>query len=165
MYINPIKNKVEYWNLQEKCGFQWEFSAPLWTSTINNVQVQNPDAIQVMLCWNTNLLYDGSIQYDSTLGLPSISPASDNFDLYFLLASNIDINNYNEAEGHPIEEARIWDLEKLLECIKDTSLIDVCATLKDYQVTRWQVYGIPQNFADNNYIGFRVSVSLRKYNK
>ena len=166
MYINLLRNKITNWNSITKCGFGWEFHAPLWTQTINNVQLTNVDAVQVMLIWNQNLLYNGDLSYTSSvLGTPEITNNTDQFDLYFLLASNIDINNYDEAEGHPISEGRIWELEKLMDCLKSNNIIDFCTGLENkYELTRWQIFGIPENFCDNNYIGFRVAVTLRNIN-
>lgn len=162
MYINIIKDVIQNWNQTQKCGFCWEFHAPLWVNTINNVQIKNTSAVQVMLVWNQDLLYDGNINYHPTMGTPEIVNNTENFTLYFLLPSNLDLNNYDEAEGHPLEEGRIWELAKLMDCLKESNILDYCNGLSvEYLLTRWQVYGIPQNFYDNNYIGFRVAVTLK----
>lgn len=170
MYINKLQSQVSTWNQQNKCGFSWEFSAPLYTNKINTVELSNTSAVQVMLIWQGQLLYDGSLSYNDLGLITSSNTSTDNFELYFLLASTLDANNYNETKGYDVNESRSLVLERLLNCIKggDTSsntMLDLCNAFDgSFKLTKWNVYAVNENFLDNNFIGFKVSVSLQKLN-
>lgn len=168
MYTNYLINQVNAWNQNKKCDFEWEFSAPLHKAKINATDIANPEAVQVMLIWDNQLLYEGGVSYNQFGMIESDNTSTDNFELYFLLPSFLDLNNFNETKGHPIEEGRVFELERLLGCLRgDNShnniMLDLCALMSsEYQLTRWNVYSVEENIYDNNYIGFRVQVSLRK---
>lgn len=170
MYISELNQQVESWNNQNKCGFNWEFSSPLFTNKINTVQVENTDAVQVMLIWQGQLLYEGGLSYNQFGLVTSTNTSSDNFELYFLLPSYIDENNYNEIKGHPVDESRSIQLERLLSCLRGDgsvsgAMLDLCNQFDGkYKLTRWNVFAVNENFLDNNYIGFRVQISLQKLN-
>jgi len=170
MYIDLLNNQVDSWNNQNKCGFDWEFSAPLFLNKINTVQVENTSAVQVMLIWQGQLLYEGGLNYNQFGLITSTNTSSDNFELYFLLPSHLDENNYNEIKGHPVDESRSIELERLLSCLRgdgtgNGAMLDLCNTFDGkYKLTRWNVFAVNENFLDNNYIGFRVQISLQKLN-
>ena len=170
MYIEELNNQVTAWDNTNKCGFDWEFSAPLYVNKINTVELNNTNAVQVMLIWQGQLLYDGSLSYNDLGLVTSSNTSTDNFELYFLLASDLETNNYNETKGYDVDESRSIELERLLHCIKggDTSsstMLDLCNTFNGiYKLTKWNVYAVNENIMDNNFIGFRVSVSLQKLN-
>lgn len=170
MYINLLNNQVEAWNTQNKCDFSWEFSAPLFLNKLNTVQVENTSAVQVMLVWQGQLLYEGGLNYNQFGLVTSTNTSTDNFELYFLLPSYLDLNNYNEIKDHPVDESRSIELERLLECLRggctgNNAMLDLCSTFDGkYKLTRWNVYAVNENILDNNYIGFRVQISLQKLN-
>lgn len=169
MYINFLKQQIDTWNNINRCKFSWEFSAPLFLDKINTVQLTNTSAVQVMLIWQGQLLYEGGLSYNNFGLISSSNTSSDNFELYFLIPSNLDTNNYNEIKGYSSEESRSVDLERLLDCLRGDSnsgaMLDLCSTFGDkYKLTRWNVYATNENFCDNNYIGFRVQVSIQKIN-
>ncbi|MGV0964777.1 hypothetical protein [Empedobacter falsenii] len=170
MYINEINQQVESWNNQNKCDFSWEFSAPLFLNKLNTVQPENTSAVQVMLIWQGQLLYEGGLNYNQFGLVTSTNTSTDNFELYFLLPSYLDENNYNEIKGHPVDESRSIQLERLLSCLRgdgsvNNALLDLCNTFDGkYKLTRWNVFAVSENFLDNNYIGFRVQISLQKLN-
>ncbi|WP_312922181.1 hypothetical protein [Empedobacter brevis] len=169
MYIEQLQQQVNSWNTQHKCGFDWEFSAPLFLNKINTVQVDNTEAVQVMLVWQGQLLFEGGLSYNQ-FGLVIPSTSTDNFELYFLLPSFLDENNYNEIKGHDINESRSVELERLLSCLRgdgagNNAMLDLCSTFDGkYKLIKWNVFAVSENFLDNNYIGFRVQVSLQKIN-
>ncbi|MDM1542353.1 hypothetical protein [Empedobacter sp. 189-2] len=170
MYISELQNQVTTWNEQNKCGFSWEFSAPLFLNKINTVQVENTSAVQVMLIWQGQLLYEGGLNYNQFGLVTSTNTSSDNFELYFLLPSYLDENNYNEIKGHPVDESRSIELERLLSCLRGDNtnsgaMLDLCNTFDGkYKLSKWNVFAVNENFLDNNYIGFRVQISLQKLN-
>lgn len=162
--MNPIsffEEQVKIWNENKKCGFCWQFSAPLKESAMNIQQIRESDdcCVQLML---TDLRLTEQKSYGSN-GLITANDCVYSFNLYALLPSRIDINTYNEIDGHTIEESK-WKthLEPLLDCLGCDTLLDICTIWKyPIQIPTWGAADVLINYQDANYDGWRIPITFR----
>ena len=162
--MNPIsffEEQVKKWNEDKKCGFCWQFSAPLKESAINIQQIRESDecCVQLML---TDLRLTEQKSY-GTNGLITSNDCVYNFNIFALLPSRLDINTYNEIEGHTIEESK-WKtkLEPLLECLGCDALIEICEIWKyPIQIPNWGAAEVLINYQDANYDGWKIPITFR----
>lgn len=157
-----FKQQVNKWNEDNKCGYCYEFHAPLTEDALNKQHLINPCCVQVMLTEDRMNPATVSNQYSTQFGLLSDQWITQRFNLYFIKPQGLDINNYDENLNHPIEESKSEFLENLKECIIDTNL-DFCLFLgSQWQVTQWELSSPLTNYRDYNYTGYRLSVTIRK---
>lgn len=151
--------QVAKWNEINKCGFCWEFGAPLVNSQINIQQSNDPCCIQLLL---------SNIRYRSTKNRNPISQLITNedctwtFTLHAVTEKPLGINNYNEIKGHSVDESK-WNtiFAPLLECLGCESIIDYCEIL-GYDVIVNQIGDaeLIHNYLDNNYNGWKITYSF-----
>ena len=161
--MNPIaffEEQVKKWNEEEKCGLCFSFSAPLKESAINIQQLREEEkcCVQVMLI---NLTGDGINGYN-TSGLVADKTCNYSFNLFVLVPSRIDINNYNEIDGHLVEESKYKTIiEPLLECFGCDAILDFCEIWNyPIQVPSWRSE-VVLNYQDNNFDGLKLTYNFR----
>lgn len=163
-FIDFFQKQIEKYNNEQKCDFCWFFSAPLEESAINIQQLRDDSkcCVQVMFTQNEGNAFGVQNQYDNRSSLLTDSFCSENFNLFFLIPNRLGQNNYNEIDGHGIEESRSAELMRLKDCISCDLNLDFCEFLgMNFQITQWSGRQF-LNYQDNNYIGYKVSVTLRK---
>lgn len=162
--MNPItffEKQVEKWNEDQKCGFCFQFSAPLKESAINIQQIRENDncCVQVML---TDLRLSVQKQYDSKSFIIQ-DDCIYSFNLFVLKPSSLGVNNYNEINGHSVMESK-WKtiLEPLLECFGCDAILDLCEIWNyPIQVTNWGQAEVLINYQDMNYDGWKIPITFR----
>lgn len=157
--VQYFKDKVDLYNQEQRCGFCYEFSAPLFENKSNEYQQQNDECCVKVFITNLRLrsLFDNST--DKILGYSLSNKCAYSFDLYFLKSSRMDINNYNEISGHPIEESK-WNtiFEPLLNCFG--CIVNECTDIDNLQgYTKWETV-LVNNYLDQNYDGIKISAEL-----
>lgn len=157
MYIVKFwKDQVDLWNMQEKCGLCWEFSAPLVASQINIVQSETC-CVNVFL---TDIRFRESKQRDNITGLVLSDFCVWSFSLYALSKSPLGVNNYNETKGHPIEESK-WEtiFKPLIDCLGCDNILDTCELLgvTNVNVDMNGDATLIHNYLDENYNGWKIN--------
>lgn len=161
--MNPIaffEKQIEKYNEDSRCGFCWDFKAPLFESAINiqDLSEEIQCCVQVFLI---NLTTSNINTY-----LPNTFLGSKNcdytFNLYVLLPSNMGLNNYQEKLGHDIEQSK-WKtiFEPLQECMGCDAQLDFCELSGiPIQVINWRM-DMVNNYLDNTYSGYRITATFR----
>lgn len=163
--IDFWQKQIEIWNTEQKCGFCWDFSAPLTESAINLVQPTDGKecCVQVMIVRDRVEAFSTNNTYDQKTGFLTNSVCQKSFQVLFLMHSDIGTNNFNEIKGHDTDESK-WAtiLSRLEDCISCDLNLDFCAILGgQLRVTRWAAVQ-EINFMSQNYSGYRLTVNLQK---
>lgn len=163
--VNFFKEQVSLWDEEEKCGFCFEFDAPLTDSGVNESQMQtNPDECCPVKVFLTNLRERKNRTYSTSTGLLTDYTIDYSFTLYLLKLDRVDTNVYAEQLGHPICESK-WStiLRPLQECICEETILEFCKIIgKRIDITAWDA-STKINWLDNNYTGWAINITLRDY--
>lgn len=160
--IGAIQTAVNTWNDENKCGYCWEFTAPMRESDLNEYQKKSDDCC--ILVAVTGFRWECDVPVNRDTGLKLLGAEVFNFNLHVLSQDRIDINVYNEIDGHPINQSK-WEtiLKPLADCV-GCNPIDFCSILGyDLEVSRWSANS-RIDWLDNNYTGWTINVQLRKNN-
>lgn len=153
--VNLFKKKIEQWNKSNKCGYCWEFSAPLRVSDLNEYQQRGEDCcVHVFL---TNLR-GNETNYRPAMSY-TIAPTRQFATVYFLMKDNIGVNVYNEIDGHPISESK-WEtiLKKIFECIFHIDFCDINENILIEGIS-WQT---KIDWQDSNYTGWQFDFTFNE---
>lgn len=165
--VNFWKEQTDKWNTDEKCGFCWDFSAPLIESLVN---IQQPTAgkeccVKVMFLQDKQPAFSTVNAYSDQTGLLNRQTCNKSFQLLVLFDSKLGVNNYNEIKGHPIEDSN-WTtkMQPLQECLSCDANLDFCEILgTKYRVTNWSGQQVI-NYLDSVYCGYRINVTFQNVN-
>lgn len=158
--IDFLDKQVQKWNTENKCGQCYEFYAPLTEEALNKQQLKDC-CVNVMLTRDRGQAFGVDKTYNTQTGTKSDEWEFKNFTLFFIVPQGVNINNHTEILGHSIELSKSKLLEDLEECIIDLEL-DFCEFIgTEWQVTQWTAQQL-LNYRDNNYTGYRISISIRK---
>ncbi len=157
--VNFWKRQIDLWNDENKCGFCWNFHAPLVNSQINIVNSENC-CVSVFL---TDLKFREVTQRNEKTGFVSSKKCVWTFSLYALIKSPVGINNYNEIINHPIEESK-WEniFKPLINCLGCNNLLSYCDIL-ELQNVLVDMNGdatLVHNYLDENYNGWKVNYTF-----
>jgi hypothetical protein len=147
--------QVNLWNEQHKCGFCWEFSAPLVSSQINIFQNENC-CVKIFL---TDVKFREERKTNFLTGLTEYKKCIWSFSLYAVLKENLGVNNYNEIKGHSIEESK-WEtiFYPLINCLGCDNILDTCVILgKEIQIAQNGDAQLIHNYLDENYNGWKIN--------
>ncbi|HSH68032.1 MAG TPA: hypothetical protein VLB84_20025 [Bacteroidia bacterium] len=153
------KQQVEKWQEDEKCGFCWEFSAPLFENVTNIQQTEEDCCTYVFL---TKLVRNRVPQFSANTGFLNRKFCDYSFTLHVVRKGDLGTNNYNEIAGHPIEESRWNEIYKpIADCLDCDLMLDFCefVGLKVDEMT-WREE-MEQAYMDNNYFGWRITATFR----
>lgn len=160
--VSIVESNVSDWNDEQKCGWCWEFTAPMRESDLNEYRYKNDGCCVIVAI--TDFRWSCSVGYNRTTGLATLGYGTYDFNLHFLVGSNVGLNVHNEIDGHPISESK-WAaiLDPLMQCVGCKPL-DFCTSLGyPLEVTRWSAQ--PRlDWLDNNYDGWSIQVQLRENN-
>lgn len=154
--VEHFKEKVTQWNAEQKCGFCFEFGAPLDESTLNKQQTEN-------CCVNVFItdisMRSGYSNKEGFNGSKVLKSCFYSFNLWFLVKSDLGTNNYNEILGHSIEESK-WEtiFNPLLECFGCG--VNVCESADNFAgYTRYGA-SLVHNNTSNVYDGIKVNAEV-----
>lgn len=155
MITDFLQNTISNFNAEEKCGFCWEFYAPLTEIDLNIAKTG--------CCVNVFLVREKGVDFDTQIqnfnGASARQSEREHFDLYFLIKSKEGINNYNEIPGHPISESREKEIfEPLRNCITYSIFDEIC---KEFFIFSWSGKYI-YDFQDEQYYGLRISITTQR---
>lgn len=150
-----LQKVISDFDKEEKCGFCWNFFAPLTEIDLNIAKTGC--CVNVFLVRNKGVDFDTQIQnFNGASGRIS---EREHFDLYFLIKSKEGINNYNEMPDHPISESREKEIfEPLRKCVTYNLFDEIC---KDFFILQWNGKYI-YDFQDEMYYGLRISITTQK---
>jgi len=161
------QQQIDKWNTDTKCGFCWDFSAPLIESATNIVQPTpgKECCVKVMFLQDKQPAFSTSNAYSNQTGLLNSQTCSTSFQLLVVIDSKLGLNNYNEVKGHSTEESR-WEtiLQRLQECLSCDANLDFCTFLgSTRRITSWSGQQVI-NYNDSNYCGYRINVTFQNVN-
>lgn len=158
--VDFFKKQTEHWDAEGKCGFCWEFGAPLEEAEANKQQTERGCCVNVFL---TDLKKDVVRGYSSQTGFQNSRADNYSFTLYVLKRDELGKNNYNEIIGHPIDESR-WEtiLKPLQECVTEEGVLEFCNILGiNIDIPRWSM-STKINYLDDNYTGWMIRATFRE---
>lgn len=157
--VKFFKMQVEEWNEIEKCGFCWEYDAPLTNSGVNESDTENPCCVKVMVA---NLEIGQNREYNPTTGFLRNFTQDHTFDLHILHPDVIGTNVYSEKLGHPLEESKHEKIiEPLRKCITPENILEFCKFLGfQAKITAWRAF-VRINWLDGNYTGWTIRMTIR----
>ena len=162
--IDFFKQQTNIWNEELKCGFCWEFDAPLTDAGVNESIMQtDSDECCTVKVFITNLSERKNRQYNNNTGLLTEYTADYTFTLHVMAFDRIDTNVYSEQLGHPLEESKwISILKPLQDCVCEENVLKFCDIIcKKIKIINWNAV-TRINWLDN-YTGWSITITLRDY--
>lgn len=158
------KNQVNIWNEEKKCGFCWVFGGATTRDGINRYKIRVGEECCAHV-FITDESFNQVITYPNKNPFFSEINCQDGFLLWVLVPSRIDLNDYKEIDGHPIEESlEETILSPLKSCLGCEVGLDMCEAHGNlFQVSKWQGFKERRIF-DNNYTGWRINVMFQEIN-
>lgn len=160
MDIVDFWNKqVVKWNAEKKCGFCWNFGAPLTQSQMNIQQIEDQCCINVFL---TDIYFNESISYSSKTGFVNGKSSDWDFTLWVLQHGKLGVNNYNEIKGHSVDNSNwLKTYKPIYECLGSDVILESCKLMGlPITVVRWQGSTV-FNYEDNNYNGWKIQATFK----
>lgn len=159
------QQQVNKWNAENKCGFCWEFGAPMIESAVNIQQVESGKecCAKVFFLREKVTAFQTQNTYNNQTGLKNQILCNKSFQLLVLFDSKLGLNMYNEIKGHDTDES-VWTtkLSKLEECLSCDANLDFCEIIGyTSRVTQWSAQQVT-NYLDSNYVGYRISVTFQE---
>lgn len=159
--VDFLKQQTEIWDNEQKCGFCWNFGAPLVNSQLNIEQDAENEACCVSI-FVTDITGGENLSYN-TAGLVTTAYCDKTFTMYALIKSPMGVNNYTEIKGHPVEESKWNTIFKPLEdCLTCGNPFDFCEILGYNMQTTSKRWSIVHNWLNNNYNGWKFTFTIRK---
>lgn len=163
--IDFFKQQTTKWNNETKCGFCWEFDAPLTDAGVNESVMQtDPDECCPVKVFITNLSERKNRTYNPQSKLLTDYTIDYTFTLHALYFDRVDTNVYQEQLGHPVTESKwVEILRPIQECVCPEEILEFCDLIcKKILITSWNA--VPRiNWLDNNYTGWSITMTLRDY--
>ena len=164
--MNIVKfweDQVAKYDAEQKCGFCWDFGAPLREDKVN---IEQPNegkecCVKVMFLQDKGSAFNVQRSYNQQTALMNGVTTTYNFQLLVVLDSVLGINMYDETKGHDKADS-IWTtiLSRLQNCLADDLNFDFCLFLGSvYQVTQWSATQ-EINYLNSNYCGYRINVTF-----
>jgi len=156
-------DQVSIWNEQEKCGFCWEFAAPLVPSQINIVQTEPTEEDCCIKVFLTDLRFREVIVRNTTTNLIINKTCVWTFNLWVMQSKTLGINNYNEIKGHSVDESKWNELfYPLINCLGCDNILDTCEILGEtnVNVSMNQDATLVHNYLDDNYNGWKIGYNF-----
>lgn len=155
------KQQAEKWNDEQKCGFCWDFGAPLIESQLN-IQQSTADNKCCVKLFLTDLGFNQSNTYSQSTGFNNDKSCEYSYNLWVLMTSKLGVNNYNEITGHSIDVSNWMTIYRpLLDCLGCELVLNQCEILGfDVEIKLWK--GITVfNYSDMNYSGWKIQSNFK----
>lgn len=159
--IEFFEKQVEIWNQEQYCNSCWFFGAPLSESALETQQLRE----ETKCCYQLMVTdYTASERKEyNTSNFITRSVCDQRITFYVVKESQIDINNYNEVNNHPVDESK-WEaiFKPLLECLTCDTVLDFCS-IQGYptQIPEWTVTRV-NNYTDKNFAGLKIVATFRE---
>lgn len=160
--VKFFKSLTDKYEQERKCGFCWQFGAPMSIQNMNKIIVAQEDACCVHL-FLTAYKYHRDVRSNSRTGLENFRQDVHTFTLFVGKRSeDIGINMYNEIPEHPVSES-LWEkiYRPLQECLSGEPDMDLCHLGYDVEVTTWQMQMV-QYVEDDNWTGWKIDAVIRE---
>lgn len=159
--VQFFKDLTAKYNAEEKCGFCWEFGAPLSESGMNKQQIDQDRACCVHL-YLTDYSERSEYRYNGQTGLNNYEACLMDFTAYVgQQREDIGQNTYNEIGGHPVEEGLWAEVYKpLRDCLGCGRELYLCELGYDFDITKWNMKKIIFK-DDKNFTGWRIDGTFR----
>lgn len=155
------KDQITKWNTEEKCGFCWNFDAPLFLSHINMIQLEQEKSCCVNV-FLTDLTYREQETTNTVTALVTNKFCEYGFVLYVCFPKDIAGNNYNEIKGHDILNSNYHTVYKpILDCFGCGNILDFCEILGYKPAITSKSATTFQKLQGNNYSGWRIPFTFR----
>ena len=161
MIIDFFKALAAKYNDEQKCGFCWEFGAPLSESAMNNQQ-----AVEGRQCCVNLFVADYKISsiysVNNNTGLTTTEDCDHRFIVYVgQQREDIGQNVYNEIEGHEITSSLWAEVYKpLMDCLGCDRALYECELGFDFRVTAWDMETVKFK-DDRNFTGWKITGRFR----
>lgn len=161
MIIDFFKALAAKYNGEQKCGFCWEFGAPLSESAMNNQQ-----AVEGRQCCINIFVADYKISsiysVNNNTGLTTTEDCDHRFIVYVgQQREDIGQNVYNEIEGHEITSSLWAEVYKpLMDCLGCDRVLYECELGFDFRVTAWDMETVKFK-EDRNFTGWKITGRFR----
>lgn len=158
--VNFWKQQVDIWKEEERCGFCWEFDAPLTDASVNYSQ---NDLRCCTYLYLTDIEQSYVPKYSESTGLKTNEQENITFSLYVVRRGDLSTNNYQEMKDYPVSESNwVKIYEPLKECVSKDYILDFCKILGlKIDITQWKMTLVNKEF-DNNYIGWKIRANFRQ---
>lgn len=150
------------YNTNLKCGFCWNFGAPLTESAINAQQNTNTNKCCVNL-FLTDIGFESGFEED--FNKASVNKYCDYyFNIWVLLPTNLGVNNYNEIPNHEISQSNWATIYKpLFDCLGCDFDGQFCLNLGyPVSIKKWRMSQVVK-YQDANYSGYKIQAIFRVY--
>lgn len=161
MVVEFFKALADHYNEINKCGFCWEFGAPLSQSGMNK-QIAGTGKQCCVNLFVTDMGISSTQVINPTTGLVNNISCEYDFEVYAVQQrDDIGQNTYNEIPGHDISSS-LWaevygPLANCLGCDKE---LFICELGFDFVVTFWRMTKVTFQ-ADRNFTGWRINGRMR----
>lgn len=162
--VDFLDKQIQKYDVSQKCGFCWNFGAPLKEGLINLQQPPEDKecCVNVMFLQDRGNAFSAQRSFNANTGLINGGTITHNFQLLVVVGSQLGINMYNEIDGYSTDDS-IWTtiLSKLQNCLLDLNF-DFCEFLgTNYRVTNWSATQ-EINYLDSNFCGYRINVTFAR---
>ena len=159
-YIDLMQQQVNKWQGEQKCGLCWEFDAPLLDSGVNKSQNKGSDCCVYVFV--TNISVREVRNYDNTTSLLRDRYDEVSLTIELLRKADIGDNVYRELD-YPLNQSK-WNnlIQPIKDCLGSDVPFDFCELLnRNLPITSRSWAVITNNKDDNNYVGWRVNLTIR----
>lgn len=154
MILELWENIVNDLNDKNECGFCWKFIGALTQKRFNLTRRSEDCCVHVALFRNLATDFGSNFVYRN--GFLNDETRFENYEVMFLIQSKEGLNNYNEIEGHEVDQSRYETIFKpLRECIESNIIAGICT---DYEVTQYSGRYI-YDYQDEMYYGLAIRIS------
>lgn len=161
------RQQIAKWDEEKKCGLCWTFDAPMTDSAVELYQPPKGKecCVQALLTQDKVTPFASTLQYNSLTGFLNQRACNWTHQIYFVIPTELGVNNYTEIKGHTTDKARWVDvLQKLQECLACDAPLDFCEIMgTTYRVTQWSAVQV-MNYTSANYTGYKLTVTFQTVN-
>jgi len=158
--VDFLSKQITKWNTEGKCGFCWQFGAPLVVSQVN-IEQPEQDKDCCVNFFVTDISYRDGIIYNSA-GMRTANTCDWTFTAYAVIRKNLGINNYTEIKGHEVDSSKWVTVYKpLADCLGCGSTFDFCDILGYEPRLLNRSASLVHNWLDDSYCGWKYTYTIR----
>lgn len=159
--VQFFQDLVDNYNADLKCGFCWQFGAPLSESGMNKQQIEQDSACCAHL-FLTDYVERAEYRFNTSTGLNNYEACLLDFTIYVgVQREDIGQNVYNEIAGHPLDQG-LWAevFNPLKDCLGCGRELYLCELGYDFDITKWNMRKV-QFKDDKNFTGWKIDGTFR----
>ena len=146
-----------------KCGFCWEFGAPMSESVMNKQIQEDQDRACCAMIFITDYQVGSEYRYNGQTGLQNYEACAHRFTIYVgQQVEDLGQNVYNEIPGHAITDG-LWAkvFKPLLDCLGCGKELYLCELGYDFDIIKWEMQKV-QFKGDRNFTGWQIKGTFRE---